>query len=90
MNGFAYCQPKLGSDVFEFMWDECNKNSMEMSQGSKRFWEIYQEYYVYLASKPECSKDLFIELDEIQAGIPTLESEEFSVILSLMIILISA
>ena len=90
MNGFSYCQPKLGSEVFEVMWDECSKNTMEMSQASKRFWELYQEYYIILASKPECSKDLFIELEEIQAGIPTLESEKFATILAAMILLINA
>jgi hypothetical protein len=42
------------------------------------YYELYQQNYVYLLTRPECSSQLFIELEELEKGRPHGETD-FSV-----------
>ena len=89
MNGFSYCVPEFGSSVFTPMHEDWDKYSDEIFPPRRYFWEIYQKYYVYIASKPDCAQNLFFELEEIEAGVPQQNVDSFSIALLAMIILIS-
>ena len=90
MNGFSYWVPYFGSSVFAPMHYDWERFSSEITPERRYFWEIYQKYYVYIASKPECAQDLFFELEEIEAGIPQPHVESFQIaLIAMAIILIS-
>ena len=63
LDGYQYCQPPLGSEVFETLWNECDSDSERSVDGE--VWTYYttlQQLYVYQVSAPSCAQTILDEL----------------------------
>ena len=79
LDGFGYCKPLWGSEVFARYWEVCRENS----QVSYQFWKYYQDLYNYypeFVAAPVCSLRIFQEFQSLQ------EEPEFSVLLELSLL----
>ena len=68
LDGFQYCKPLLGSQVFESLWATCEENDDRAIDSSTwEYYEILQQLYVYQVSAPSCAQALLEELVYLQA-----------------------
>lgn len=61
MDGFKYCQPEWGSEVFEIFWFECDDGEIDID-----YWKYYKKlykYYAFYITAPDCASVIFEDLD---------------------------
>lgn len=68
LDGFQYCQPLLGAEIFDSFWKACDSDTERTVDGE--VWSYYttlQQLYVYYISAPDCAKNLLSELVYLQS-----------------------
>jgi hypothetical protein len=74
LDGNSYCQPELGSSLFDFYWSDCEAHNNTLSRGELQVMvNMLLSYYVYTISPPKCMvnsipeikliRELAVELD---------------------------
>lgn len=59
--GDKYCQPLIGSDVFEQFWKRCERDST-LTLKEWEVWQFLVKTYVYLVSAPPCGEEVLEEM----------------------------
>ncbi|CAG9324441.1 unnamed protein product [Blepharisma stoltei] len=70
LDGYSYCMPGWGADVFDGYWEYCDKHHNKTPQ---TYWQYYKDlhtYYNYWIMAPSCAQTTFIEFVTLQAGLP--------------------
>jgi hypothetical protein len=63
LNGKSYCQPELGSSLFDFYWKDCEANNNTVSRGELQVMaNMLYAYYVYTISPPNCMINSIFEI----------------------------
>jgi hypothetical protein len=63
LDGSKYCRPPVTSNVFKTYWDTCDASTQTTSLDTKIIWDWSYHFYTSILSGPDCSSDLFYELD---------------------------
>lgn len=68
LDGYQYCQPLLGAEVFDFFWKECASDLKRGVDGETwTYYSTLQQLYVYLVSAPSCARYTLEELAFLEA-----------------------
>jgi hypothetical protein len=67
MDGFMYCMPQWGSEVFDSYWDWCELQGMNVSYGWWQYFASMHDYYNYYIAAPDCAMNIFWELQGLQS-----------------------
>mmetsp|Transcript_3060 Transcript_3060/g.6330 ORF Transcript_3060/g.6330 Transcript_3060/m.6330 type:complete len:224 (-) Transcript_3060:1574-2245(-) len=63
LDGFKYCKPGLGSQVFDYLWADCEERDGEVTEEQWRYWLDFQADYHYYVMAPACARAVFYELE---------------------------
>lgn len=70
MDGFSYCQPEWGSEIFDLFWEYCDSSSGNtVSYDMWNYWSELQNHYNYYIAAPDCAMNIFYELQPL-ASVP--------------------
>lgn len=69
LDGFSYCQPQWGSEVFDLFWTYCDVYNGTVPYSMWTYWENLQKYYNYYITAPDCAMNIFYEL-QVLATVP--------------------
>eukprot|EP00359_Climacostomum_virens_P008395 CAMPEP_0204909208 /NCGR_PEP_ID=MMETSP1397-20131031/7979_1 /ASSEMBLY_ACC=CAM_ASM_000891 /TAXON_ID=49980 /ORGANISM="Climacostomum Climacostomum virens, Strain Stock W-24" /LENGTH=240 /DNA_ID=CAMNT_0052078965 /DNA_START=481 /DNA_END=1199 /DNA_ORIENTATION=- len=65
-SGSSYCQPELGSNVFDFYWNDCEAHNNTVSRGEiLTLLDLVYVYYVYAIKPPSCMVKSIYELSRM-------------------------
>jgi hypothetical protein len=63
LNGRSYCRPSQSTEVFDFFWKECERNSGRLSQREYlTYARLLQKHYASTIDPPACFANNFYEL----------------------------
>jgi hypothetical protein len=66
MDGFSYCMPLWGSEVFENYWNFCEDGDGKTSYKVWNYYRLMYLYYNFYISAPDCALNIFYELQDLQ------------------------
>jgi len=64
LDGYKYCNPEWGSEVFEAFWYECEDGEVDL-----KYWKYYNRlyrYYPFYITAPDCSSRIFDDIDFVK------------------------
>lgn len=67
MDGFAYCLPEWGSEVFELFWEYCNDNDDTVTYEIWKYFSDLHDYYNFFIAAPDCAMLIFYELQDLES-----------------------
>lgn len=67
LDGFKYCKPGLGSQVFDYLWADCDDNGGDVTEEQWRYWLDYQTDYHFFVMAPDCARAIFYELEWLES-----------------------
>lgn len=67
MDGYFYCLPEWGSEVFDLFWDYCKDNDNKVTYDLWVYFKDLHDYYNYYVTAPDCAMLIFYELQNLDS-----------------------
>lgn len=74
MDGYSYCMPEWGSEVYDLYWSFCDENNDKTTHEIWNYFDLIHEYYSYYVTAPDCAVNIFYELQDLQ-DVPSFSSK---------------